>query len=1051
MKNSDVFRFAILRQADTYSQDYPTIELVDSKNVTGTVSRLINLKASNDLEGLRTVARNILDKSGQFTDSLIELDSRFAQVIKAQYDLDEVFEFFKTIVDKNNLQTLQSWKTNTVELYIVTIILGNETRILCNAIEKALRFMECLIAYKNDSTLTVAQLKSKQKGTILLPSELFPIPKSNANANFIEKEFQKKQKDYQNNLAQRKNLVKKIVSHQIALDELKKLYEKDLLSLSLQQSNNINTASQPSSSHVRTNLFRGWFGSNQRAMDIPVTSFNRVSPTLANEMSDTTKEVIAQMDRNLDQLNIIDVVNAIEKENAVLANSLYRGGMSGKVVKLGMDYSLDAIDILNEVVTDFNTHVPGICPAPPPEPPVLDDPTLPDGVGNFQSLGITDLMVVKQQILRYEKGEVAHIENVLKSEDRTRRHRTLSRTEEIEIKEVETNEEIEKDLETTERFELQLETEKTIESDSSREAGVTVSGSYGPTVEFTANAGYTGNNASSTSDSSASKHAREITNRAVQRLQERVRRERTTKTISEVEVLNKHGFINRGTEATNITGIYRWVDKIYQAQVFNYGKREIIEVVVPEPAALIRHFKSIDVPDSMSILKPEEPGYCSLSNDTFEPLEPKHISPTSYLFWTSRYNVQGVAPPPANFQVVGLALSSGNETETLTMADNSLQIPTGYVAKKGVYTGTHTVRTNNAENAAMKVIVGRHNMESGVIRALNNEVGTMPIAIITANVPSFSATVEIECELTQEAMNDWQLETFNAIMDAYLEQKSEHEAALQRASDMGETGVITGENPIRNREIEKNELKRLAISHMTGHHFDDFDAMRKDVPPLGYPQSDLNEAQVEGEYVRFIEQAFEWENMQYLFYPYYWANKKEWPTLQQTTDADPLFQAFLSAGSSRVNIPVRPGFETVVNAYLSTGNLPWNTDTEEDSVLEEAPFLSISEEMKSQNGPIGIKSEGTISISSNSNEVEGTDTNFLDDDLHREITFGGEVYMIIEVVDQTHLTISENYEGSELTQSPYSIGAKAVGVPWTVKIPTSLVYLEEGNQLPTFD
>ena len=29
--------------------------------------------------------------------------------------------------------------------------------------------------------------------------------------------------------------------------------------------------------------------------------------------------------------------------------------------------------------------------------------------------------------------------------------------------------------------------------------------------------------------------------------------------------------------------------------------------------------------------------------------------------------------------------------------------------------------------------------------------------------------------------------------------------------------------------------------------------------------------------VKFMEQAFEWEEMSYEFYPYYWGSKEDWP------------------------------------------------------------------------------------------------------------------------------------------------------------------------------
>lgn len=57
----------------------------------------------------------------------------------------------------------------------------------------------------------------------------------------------------------------------------------------------------------------------------------------------------------------------------------------------------------------------------------------------------------------------------------------------------------------------------------------------------------------------------------------------------------------------------------------------------------------------------------------------------------------------------------------------------------------------------------------------------------------------------------------------------------------------------------KQELKKNCISIITGQHFDRFNSIA--IGPWGYPQVNLYEAEAEGEYVRFFEQAFEWEQI----------------------------------------------------------------------------------------------------------------------------------------------------------------------------------------------
>src|SRR5207248_2282595 len=100
------------------------------------------------------------------------------------------------------------------------------------------------------------------------------------------------------------------------------------------------------------------------------------------------------------------------------------------------------------------------------------------------------------------------------------------------------------------------------------------------------------NTASSTSTqqskTASASFAKEITTKAVDRVQTRTLTTRTVTTTHEIDQIEKHAFDNKDGTGP-IIGIYRYVDKIYNAQIVNYGKRLMLEFVVPEPAAFLRY------------------------------------------------------------------------------------------------------------------------------------------------------------------------------------------------------------------------------------------------------------------------------------------------------------------------------------------------------------------------------------------------------------------------------------------------------------------------------
>jgi hypothetical protein len=119
----------------------------------------------------------------------------------------------------------------------------------------------------------------------------------------------------------------------------------------------------------------------------------------------------------------------------------------------------------------------------------------------------------------------------------------------------------------------------------------------------------------------------------------------------------------------------------------------------------------------------------------------------------------------------------------------------------------------------------------------------------------------------------------------------------------------------------RTELKKGAISVFTAQHYDLFGAIASS--SQGYPQPILGEAAKEGKYIRFFEQAFEWEQMMFFFYPYFWGRKGNWLQRALLQDTDPLFAEFIKAGSARVVVSVRPGFEQAVAHFLESGET-WN-------------------------------------------------------------------------------------------------------------------------------
>jgi hypothetical protein len=244
-------------------------------------------------------------------------------------------------------------------------------------------------------------------------------------------------------------------------------------------------------------------------------------------------------------------------------------------------------------------------------------------------------------------------------------------------------------------------------------------------------------------------------------------------------------------------------------------------------------------------------------------------------------------------------------------------------------------------------------------------------------------------------------------------------------------------------------LKKGCIALLTQQNYDLFDSMKRNAAPYGYPEIAFDDAEVEGRFIQFFENAFEWTNMLYIFYPYFWGNKDEWVTISQIVDDDPLYTRFLQAGSARVQVPVRPGFEKSILHFLN-GNGIWYGEVtlvnSEDGQLDPL-YVSILDELKEQLSNQNIEGLGRLNVTKDSPQVTGIDTEFTADDENKRILIRGKTYVIKQVTDQTEIQLTKPYQDAMETGVRYSLGPKLVGEPWEVKLPTDLMILDQNNTL----
>jgi len=561
--------------------------------------------------------------------------------------------------------------------------------------------------------------------------------------------------------------------------------------------------------------------------------------------------------------------------------------------------------------------------------------------GFAKVLGISDLLVLREKTIRYEPSDIAHIENVLSGEMKKRTHRRSRKTEESFLSIRESEEETSRDLETTERFSIEKETSELIKKESGLEAGVTISASYGGVI--TLEAGVSGyiKNSKEKSKQIAKSFSREKTERASSRIKEKMKEERFKKTIEEFEEINEHGLDNTENLEHHVVGVYRWVDKIHKATVYNYGQRLCVEFMVTRPAAFYIHSLMYGNATEINAV---DPGEFTLSLED--------LDESNYSYWSDMYQASNIEPFPPFFKSIAktlkfdMATSKDYRKEVQELKTEDLSIPDGYETTEAFVAATFTYLKYNkgayptsryyiALGGRNVVIHGNDTSPFSMLttRALEPVRGNFALSARCFHYIPVGISIEIQCERTELAANKWRQDTYEKLRDAYFNMKSKYEEQLAAAS-IGSGVNITGQSPLENRRIEQTEIKKLSISILTGQIYDSFAGIFEG-RANEYPEINFRRAREEKDYVKFFEQAFEWSNMTYVFYPYFWAKKyNKWLDLSTIQNNDSAHAAFLRSSYARVVVPVRRGFECALMRYYETGEKVWKNIPFENGIFD---------------------------------------------------------------------------------------------------------------------
>lgn len=884
-----------------------------------------------------------------------------------QTDIQELLsQYLKSNINPSIIQ--QAW-----ENLIVYNIIGarNETIQYASDI---LRIVDILRDLK--AGVVLLDKKWRLQTDILMPKTIFPLPRPEADdhENGEEKDSYNEIEQLTMDFDAAKDAADNIEKINTALTELKKAEEQDFENMRYKYLHKESVTFDNEGNPIFPDT---------PPLDAEIKNTGVLTDKIFNKLSKATQGILAERKIVKDQDSISYALNLLENDRRDLGLIISQKLNLTQTVYVTNGNVLIAPSKADIVLSSRETSV-----APMGNGTVLPGGHLIEGITRADSaisddtrtnpgstvftddkgckvkpLGIADLRRVEQKLICNVPGEIAHIENILKAEAKERATRRLNRVEETTTDIYERESQEERDTITTDRFQMEKATAKVVNQQRSFDVGVTISSNFGGAgygVSINASAGYSSATSSTESTQQATSYAKDVTEKARQMVIERNHTEQTRKVIDEFEETNKHLFDNSGG-TSHVVGIYRWVDKIYEAQVVNYGKRLMFEMMIPDPAAFHRFaMAGGKIADAISIKKPLDPiNDITAIRRVFAGITPMKsaadITESNYMLWSGLYNAE-VEAPPASEIIIGLAkgaMNFPNDGGKLgNIATDELEVPQGYAAHTAdahIVMGYSSVPTTGwVYWCCGKAGLWTNNWGHSGPLAMNGEQGKIPFTV-TGRVESFTITVTLKCIRTAAHLEAWKLKTFAAIKSAYERQLSEFNIALAEAKTQMNEGLLS-KNPILNRSIEQTELRKHSVRLLSQCKFKPSEAMKADYPGDGvdYPDIHCCQAIADGKLVQFIENCFDFGLMSYNFYPYFWSRKSEWKTIYRLEDADPIFTQFLQAGYARVIVPVREGFEKAALRYVADGTIWDGGDTPS---IDDPYYVSLIDELED---PVGI-------------------------------------------------------------------------------------------------
>lgn len=557
-----------------------------------------------------------------------------------------------------------------------------------------------------------------------------------------------------------------------------------------------------------------------------------------------------------------------------------------------------------------------------------------------EPLGYLHLERLQFTPLGYEKGELVYSLPLLPGETVRLSHREWSRTETEYTKLIETQLETATEEALSEKSELAQASSTQQQHSSAFNTSVNASGGYG-SFNISTSVGYSSSNSESQSRQFATKHAQEITKKATSRAKKDCKVTFKVATAYELEDQQYREISNPLKRAVRYD--FHRLMKKWRIDLYRYDIRLTYDIVIPEPGSyLLRKYILLRAINE----ELAKPNAFALSPTVISDDETSQPLTTHWTTLAKDYGVSLDFPPLRQIErKVTQEFTYTKQHKDANIAHYvgyvDVDLPEGYEFERIEKIASHNAITLDQGKDAIAIEPLIENKDAIFKGTRHVRLGYL--CWFNANARegmTVSTDLEVVGKRTSECFRQWQMECFEKLKDAAATSYEARVIRLTKIRDALES-ELSREDALMLRKLEREELMKGVLRWLLGPKFRFYPQNQAGLklPDLILPTIDLSAADISsledvallyydpltqsvkedyrasalqyGELIKFLHQAIEWENINYVLYPYFWTypDKKRWDFKQSLYHSDYVHRSFLRAGAARVVLTIRPGFE----------------------------------------------------------------------------------------------------------------------------------------------